>query len=227
MKLHLPIFPRETKLLTTTLGVYSKEGIICYVHCGVPVYSHRTEDMKSFRYITSKFIAQGLCKKIDISRCFGVSYDSVNRYVKKLEELGDQGFFARDNRGGSCYKLVLEVVERMQGYLDAGKNNSAIARRESVTEGAVRSMIKKGILQKKEQAARVKRGVIVQKRSIDDRQSRREIATTRESDRVGTSLGGCQEAVPVFEHANNLCNAGVLFMLPALLSQGLLKGEEI
>ncbi len=35
------------------------------------------------------------------------------------------------------------------------------------------------------------------------------------------------EAVPSFEHSNNVCNAGVLFLLPALLSQGLLKAEKI
>lgn len=164
MQLHLPIFPYETKLITTTLGVYRKEGIVSYLHCGVPVYSHKDEDMKSFRYITSKLILQGICRKIDIARCFGVSYDSVNRYVKKLEESGDQGFFTKDNRRGSCYKLVPEVLERMQGYLDAGENNSEVARRESVTEGAVRYMLKHGVLKKRHERQRegLKRGVIAQ-----------------------------------------------------------------
>ena len=53
------------------------------------------------------------------------------------------------------------------------------------------------------------------------------IATTRVCERVMTSFGDQYEALPLFEHANNLCNAGVLFMLPALLSQGLLKSKEI
>lgn len=53
------------------------------------------------------------------------------------------------------------------------------------------------------------------------------IATTRESDRIAASLGELQEALPIFEHSDNVCQAGVLFMLPALLSQGLLKGKEI
>jgi len=53
------------------------------------------------------------------------------------------------------------------------------------------------------------------------------IATTRESDRIAASLGDIQEALPIFEPANNVCQAGVLFMLPALLSQGLLKGKAI
>ena len=53
------------------------------------------------------------------------------------------------------------------------------------------------------------------------------IATIRETDRIAASLGEIQEALPIFEHADNVCQAGVLFMLPALLSQGLLKGKEI
>lgn len=36
-----------------------------------------------------------------------------------------------------------------------------------------------------------------------------------------------EEAAPQFEHSNNVCNGGVLFLLPSLLSQGLLKAEDI
>jgi hypothetical protein len=53
------------------------------------------------------------------------------------------------------------------------------------------------------------------------------IGATRELDRVCASLGVLQEAEPVFEHADNVCNAGTLFLVPALISQGLLKGEEL
>ena len=120
-----------------------------YCHCGMPIFSHTTEDIKSFRYITSKLIIQRLCRKIDIARCFGVSYDSVNRHVNRLREQGDSEFFAGDNRQGHCYKLVPDVIDRMQGYLDSDKNNSEIARLEGVSEGAVRYALKKGSLKKK------------------------------------------------------------------------------
>jgi hypothetical protein len=46
-------------------------------------------------------------------------------------------------------------------------------------------------------------------------------------DRLASSLGLQQEALPEFDHANNVCNAGVLFMVPSLLSQGLLKASSI
>lgn len=84
-------------MITPTLGVYRRDSIIAYLHCGVPIFSHAEDDYKNFRYITSKFILQGLCKLVDINDCFHVSYDSVKIYVKKLEQLGgnvgsEQGF---------------------------------------------------------------------------------------------------------------------------------------
>lgn len=149
MQLLLPLFQRGIKLITATIGVFSKDGIVNYVVSGLPVFSHSENDIKSFRYITSKLILQGLCKRSDISKCFGVSYDSVKRYARRLEEHGDQGFFKNDNRQGSCYKLLPDVLNRMQKHLDDGKTNSEIARLEGVTEGAIRYAIKQGRLKKK------------------------------------------------------------------------------
>ncbi len=53
------------------------------------------------------------------------------------------------------------------------------------------------------------------------------IAASRESERVAASLGKLPEALPLFEPANNVCQAGVLLLLPALLAQGLLKGKAL
>jgi hypothetical protein len=149
MQLLLPIFPREVKLITPTLGVFARDGIVNYLHCGVPIYSHTAEDLNSFRYISSNFILQGLCKKVEISRCFGVSYDSVKRNARRLAEQGERAFFGDDHRGGHCYKLVASVLDRMQRQLDAGVSNSEIAQLAGVTEGAVRYAIKQGKLKKK------------------------------------------------------------------------------
>jgi transposase len=149
MQLMLPIFAAHTEMITENLGVCKKDGIITYVHCGVPIFTHREDDHHSFRYITSKYVLQGLCRMIDICNCFHVSYDSVKRYVKRLEECGDKGFFTEDNRNGGCrYKLLPAVLERMQVYLDQGKSNSEIARLEGVSEGAIRYAIKTGALKK-------------------------------------------------------------------------------
>lgn len=119
-----------------------------YLHCGMPIFSHAKEDRKSFLYITSKMVLQGLCSRRDIADCFHVSYDSVKRYVKKLDELGDSAFFTSDKRKGSCYKLLPNVLERIQQNLDAGKSNCEVARLENVSEGSIRYALRKGTLKK-------------------------------------------------------------------------------
>lgn len=149
MQLMLPIFPVGTEMITATLGVGKKDGVVTYLHCGMPIFTHLESDHRSFRFITSKFVVQKLCRMVDVSTCFHVSYDSVKRYVRRLEECGDKGFFTKEKQnGGSRYKLLPDVVRRMQGYLDDGKNNCEIARLEHVTEGAVRHAIKTGLLKK-------------------------------------------------------------------------------
>ena len=87
MQLLLPIFPRETKLLTETLGVFEKDDFIFYLHCGVPIYQHHREDMDGFHYICSRFGRQKLCKQTDIVRTLGVSADSVCRnYTRSISK---------------------------------------------------------------------------------------------------------------------------------------------
>ena len=149
MQMLLPIFPVGTQMITSTLGVCKRDEVVTYLHCGMPVYTHLESDLRSFRFITSKFIVQKLCRMIDVSNCFHVSYDSVKRYVRRLEDCGDRGFFTKEKQnGGSCYKLLPDVVQRIQGYIDTGKNNCEIARLEKVSEGAIRYAIKNGTLKK-------------------------------------------------------------------------------
>lgn len=53
------------------------------------------------------------------------------------------------------------------------------------------------------------------------------IATTRYEDRTIGLLSGAGNAAVLFEAHQAVCGAGVLFLLPALLSQGLLKTGEV
>jgi hypothetical protein len=53
------------------------------------------------------------------------------------------------------------------------------------------------------------------------------IGTTWVDERIMAATGMLQEAPTIFEPHNNVMNAGVLFSLPALISQGLLKAADI
>lgn len=149
MQLLLPIFPSDTTLLNANVGVYERDGIVQYLVNGLPIYSHAKDDNDAFRYITSNFIYQGLCRHVDIERAFGVSEDSVSRALKKFETKGEAGFFGPDVRHGRAHKIVGVRRERIQAKLDKGQSVYSIAKEEGVREGAIRYGVKQGYLKKK------------------------------------------------------------------------------
>lgn len=148
MQLLLPIFPLQTTLITPSVGVYERDGIIQYLVNGLPIYSHAKEDNDAFRFITSNFIHQGLCRKVDIERAFGVSEDSVSRAYKKFMAKGEAGFFGPDARHGKAHKIVGVRRERIQSKLNKGQSVYSIAKQEGVMESAIRYGIKQGYLKK-------------------------------------------------------------------------------
>lgn len=147
-QLLLPIFPQDSRMITLSLGFREKDGTVYYLHSGVPIFSHQTGDMTMFRYITSNLVLQGLCTNQDIVDAFHVSVDSVSRWKKKLSEQGEKAFFMPENRHGRCYKLVPQVLERIQNKLDAGQSAYSIAKEESITEGSIRYAFSQGRLKK-------------------------------------------------------------------------------
>lgn len=148
MQLQLPLFPKEATMVSVNLGVYEKDGLVQYIVNGLPVDAHPTGDHNSFRYITSKFIAQGLCRKVDVERCFGVSPDSVARWHKKFVEEGGDGFFGHDARQGKAHKINGEKRQRIQSKLDKGQSVNSIAKEEGLRESAIRYAISVGHLKK-------------------------------------------------------------------------------
>ena len=121
MQLKLPLFPGGTPLISECLGVYEKNHLVQYIVNGLPVYAHPRDDLKAFRYITSNFIHQGLCRKTEVERCFHISEDSVQRAYKKFVEKGEAGFFGDDARKGPAYKITGECRLRIQTRLDKGQ----------------------------------------------------------------------------------------------------------
>lgn len=148
MQLKFPFFPEDTKMISDVTGVCLSDGVVQYIVNGLPVYSHSPEDLNAFRFITSNFIDQGLCRQADVRRCFNVSEDSVRRAYKKFKEKGEAGFFSPDARKGKAYKIIGQVRDRIQSKLDKGQSVLSIAKQEGVRESAIRYQIKKGYLKK-------------------------------------------------------------------------------
>lgn len=149
MQLRLPIFPADSKLISDCVGVYTKEGIVQYILNGLPFYSHSSDDLNGFKFITSTFIKQGLCSKAEIERGFMVSEGYVQRYYKKFLEHDAKAFYAEKHTKGTPHKIVGETHNRIQAKLDKGQSVNSIAKQEKVRESAIRYHIKLGNLKKK------------------------------------------------------------------------------
>jgi hypothetical protein len=150
MQLQLPLFPTGCTLISDCPGVYEKDDIVQYIANRLPVYAHPKGDLKAFRYITSNFIHQGLCRKTEVERCFHVSEDGVLRAYKKFVEKGETGFFGDDARKGTAHKITGERRLRIQSKLDKGQSVNSIAKQEGVRESAIRYGVKQGYLKKRE-----------------------------------------------------------------------------
>lgn len=148
MQLLLPIFPRETALITATLGVFEKEDFVYYLHSGMPVSTHHKNNLKNFRYTTSRFIDLGLCSQTDIVHTFKVSEDSVRRSLKLYRDKGEEGFFGAGQRQRVCHKMLPERLERIQKMLNNGMSNYGIAKQEKISEGTIRYALQTGKLKK-------------------------------------------------------------------------------
>lgn len=148
-QLLLPLFPSDTKLITGSLGVCEKEGLVTYFLSGMPIYSHGVNELNKFRFTTSNFIIQGLCRGSDIERTFHVSTDSVRRWKSKLLKEGEEVFFNEDKRHGRSHKLLPHVLKRIQMEIDKGRSVNSIAKGENISEGSIRYAMSLGRLKKR------------------------------------------------------------------------------
>ena len=147
-QLQLPIFPAGSAALTPELGVVCAEGQVTYFHGSLPVFRHRTEDVKSFRLIASQLYLNGHVKQADLVRVFGVSAISLKRAVKVCEQKGPGGFWERRRPRGPSV-LTVEVLRAVQGDLDGGQELSAVARARGLNYSTLSKAVLAGRLHRR------------------------------------------------------------------------------
>jgi hypothetical protein len=91
----LPLIPRGATQINGLVSVWRDDEIWTYFLATHPIYSHRKNDHRMFRLITSQLIESGGCRQIDIIRTLGVSKSSVVRAVNKLRDYGAEAFFVK------------------------------------------------------------------------------------------------------------------------------------
>ena len=83
-----------------------------------------------------------------MARCFGISVDTVTRYLSKLRTQGESAFFAEEKRKGYCHKIRGKVLTSIQKRLDEEQSVNSIAKAEGLSEGSIRYALKQGYLKK-------------------------------------------------------------------------------
>lgn len=118
-QIHLPIFPATTTRISSVLAFENRDGRVTYFNGLTPVFFHAKDDLRTFRMITSQFIANGNCTQPEIVRAFGVPLSTVKRYCAIYQKEGPSGFYSpRAYRGAAILTAV--VLEEAQRLLDEG-----------------------------------------------------------------------------------------------------------
>lgn len=103
MQTQLPFFPKDITLINSYLGVQKKEDVVYYFNGIMPIYQHHKDDYDGFRLYTSQLVVNGNCKQMDIVRCFGVSKESVKRWVKRCKNQKHlRDFVQKKSNNQSC-----------------------------------------------------------------------------------------------------------------------------
>lgn len=147
-QVQLPIFPASSSAITDELAFEQREGIVYYFNGHLPVFSHPTDDLASFRFFTSQLIANGNASQSQIARAFGVPLVTVKRAGKKLRTEGAAGFF-RPAPPRQGHKLTGERIARAQTMLEEGLAVPDIGAELGVLPNTLHKAISCGRLKKK------------------------------------------------------------------------------
>ena len=148
-QLQLPIFSAGITLITNELGFECRDGTVTYFTGQLPVFRHEADDLRTFRMITSQFVVNGNARQCEIARAFGIPMVSVKRAVRRYRERGPAGFYAarRGRRGPTV--LTAEVIEKLEGMLEAGVERAVAARELGLKPDTVAKAMRAGRVGKK------------------------------------------------------------------------------
>ena len=218
----IPLIPHCSSKISEMLHVSNENGYWIYFHGGLPIISHKEDDIRMFRMITSSFINEGNCKNKDIQKVFNVSKSSVTRNLKKYQESGSKGFLSSKATRGSSTVLTPIVIKKIEELLYDGYIPSEIARDLNINLSTLTKGISSGRIKKIVKVDKID-GTNKSERSVIDSQEANNmgVACTRSNDRTLAAFGLLRLAETRFENCYDVTNGGVLTALPALSLNGL------
>jgi len=224
-QLILPSIPAGATEINNRVGVWRENDRWTYFFGGHPIYSHKADDLRMFRIVTSQLIESGGCRQVDIMRTFGVSKNSVIRSINKLRQEGVEAFFKpRPVRYGGTI-LTAELIDKAQILLDEHHSRSYVAGKLGVKYDTLRKAISDGRLKESLSPQTI---TTKSSRSTVDAEAADGLGTacTRTEERIDSAFGTGNGAIIRFEPCLDVPKGGALCALPALLANGLVHGAE-
>lgn len=221
-QLLLPLFRDGETHINAVMTYEKRDGFVYYFHACHPVFMHREDETHSFRMFTASMVVNGSCKQTDIVRAFGVPAISVKRAVKKFREEGAAAFYRRGSKRKPRV-LTADVMKQAQELLNNGVARGGVADKLGIKPDTLRKAVAAGRLIETKKKSEPEEAPTKSERSVEDSSAGMGMGCTREFERVSAAVGGLSEAPTEFETSLDVPNGGVLWAIPALLENGLLR----
>jgi len=144
-QLQLPVFPVGTSAITPELAFERREEQVVYFNGHLPVFTHTTQDIASFRFFTTQLIVNGTASQGEIVKAFGVPLTTVKRCCRLYRERGASAFFKPPARRQG-HRLTPEKLAEVQVLLDEGKTVPAISAQLGILTSTLHKAIDDGRL---------------------------------------------------------------------------------
>jgi transposase len=119
-QVQLPLFASGTTEINEALAFERREDQVVYFNGHLPVFTHRSDDLGSFRLFTTQLIVNGTATQGQIVRAFGVPLTTVKRGCRAYRERGAAAFFKPAARREGR-RLTVERLAQAQRLLDQGQ----------------------------------------------------------------------------------------------------------
>jgi transposase len=144
-QLQLPLFPAGTTAINTELAFERREEQVVYFNGQLPVFTHTTQDLASFRFFTTQLIVNGTASQGEIVKAFGVPLTTVKRCCRLYRERGASAFFQPPARRQG-HRLTPEKLAEAQALLDEGKTVPTISAQLGILASTLHKAIDDGRL---------------------------------------------------------------------------------
>ncbi len=146
-QVQLPLFPAGTTAINAELAFERREEQVVYYNGHLPVFTHRTDDLASFRFFTTQLIVNGTATQGQIAQAFGVSITTVKRYCRAYRQRGAGAFFAPAVRREGL-RLTAERLIQAQRLLDQGQRVPQISAQLAILPSTLHKALDDGRLQR-------------------------------------------------------------------------------